>query len=37
MRGRWAGLIKSFARHSIDSVGIPFGLADWVVGYFYKP
>ena len=32
----YGGILKSLARHAINSVGIPFGRGDWIVGYFYK-
>ena len=42
LKSYWLGkeyfsLVKKTARHMIDSLAIPFGCADWVVGYFYKP
>jgi SAM-dependent methyltransferase len=33
----YAGMTKSFIRHSIDSVGIPSGCGDWIIGYFFNP
>lgn len=32
--GNWAGVIKKVARGAIDTIGVPFGYGDWVVGYF---
>ena len=30
----WIALSRKFARGLLDSAGTPFGLGDWVVGYF---
>ena len=34
--GAWLALAKKGARHAVESIGIPFGMGDWVVGYFAK-
>jgi SAM-dependent methyltransferase len=33
----WLALTKKAARHLVEFVGIPFGIGDWLVGYFVKP
>lgn len=35
--GQWGTAAKKAIRHAIDFAGVPFGLGDWVVGYFHKP
>jgi len=32
----WGAMVRKAVRHLIETIGIPFGLGDWVVGYFRK-
>lgn len=34
--GQWSTLARKAVRHAIETVGLPIGLGDWVVGYFAK-
>ena len=34
--GEWGAAAKKAARHAVELVGIPFGMGDWVIGYFKK-
>ncbi|MEM1041092.1 MAG: class I SAM-dependent methyltransferase [Bacteroidota bacterium] len=34
--GRWGTIARKALRHAAENLGRPFGLGDWVVGYFRK-
>ena len=34
--GEWGAAAKKAAGHAVELVGIPFGMGDWVIGYFKK-
>ena len=35
--GDWATAAKKAIRHIVELAGVPFGMGDWVIGYFHKP
>jgi SAM-dependent methyltransferase len=32
----WGTLVRKAVRHAIENAGVPFGLGDWVIGYFRR-